>query len=551
MTATTVTRTPPSGTRTPGTGALTGTGTLIRFILRRDRVRIPVWLAVLTLVQVGGAASYPGLYPTAEDRQNQAQIMESTPAMKAMSGPGHGLEDYTFGAMMSNEYLGFMLVFVALMSVFMVVRHTRTEEETGRAELVRASVVGRHAHLTAAVLAATGTSIALGLLIAVGHAGLGIESIDWPGSLVFGAAYAMVGIVFVGVAAVTAQLFEYGRAASGLAGALIGVAYAVRAIGDVAGNGLSWLSPIGWAQAAAPYVSNRWWPLGLGLAVGAALILVAFAVAARRDVGSGLRAERAGAPAASRLLATPQGFAWRLQRSSVLWWTIAMFVFGFSYGSAVDVIDDYADNEFIQDVVAGIGGATLTESWLSMVISLLAIVCTIFAIIAALRPRREETSGRAEAVLATAVSRTRWAGTHLAIALGGGTALLAVTGAGLGLGAAITSGDASYTGQVVGAALAYAPALWVTAALAVAVFGLIPRAIGLAWGLLVYAIFVVYLGGLLNLPDWLLNLSPYTHIPRQPAADFAAVPLVILTVLAALLVAAGLGGLRRRDLEAT
>jgi ABC-2 type transport system permease protein len=552
VTTTTATRAPaPIGRAAAGGGTLAGTGTLIRFILRRDRIRIPAWLAAITLVQVSGAASYPGLYPTEADRQNQAAIVGDNPAMKAMTGPGHGLGDYTYGAMMTNEYLGFMVIFVALMSVLMLVRHTRTEEETGRAELVRASVVGRYAHIAAALVAVAITNVALGLLLALGMGSLGIEGIDWPGSFMYGAAYTAVGLVFTGIAAVTTQVTEHARTAAGMAGALIGVAYVLRAIGDVGDSTLSWLSPIGWAQASAPYVDNNGWPLGLALAVTVALVVAAFMLSGRRDIGAGLRAERTGAATASAFLGTPQGFAWRLQRSGVIWWGIAMFLFGLSYGSAVNVIEDYANNRIVQEIVQNIGGATLTESWLSMVISLLALVCTIFAIIAARRPRREETSGRAEAVLATALSRTRWVATHVVIAMVGGVGLLLLAGAGLGLGAAAGAGDPSYFWEVLGATLAYAPALWLTAGLAVTVFGIVPRAIGLAWALLVYAIFIVYFGGLLELPDWMLNLSPYTHIPRMPADDFTAVPLVTLTALAAALVAAGVAGFRRRDLEAT
>ena len=549
MTTATTTRAPaPTGPAGRG-GTLVGTRALIWFNLRRDRIRMPVWIAVLWLVQVTGPSTYTQQLPTAADRANNASVMADNPAMKVMTGPGHGLDNYTYGAMMSNEYLGFMLIFVALMSVLMVVRHTRAEEETGRAELVRSSVVGRHAHLAAALVTAAIANIVLGLLIAIGMASTGVESIDWPGSLVFGAAYTVVGLVFAGVAAITAQISGYGRAASGMAGALIGVAYGVRGIGDAGENGLSWASPIGWAQAAAPYVDNTWWPLGLALVVAVALAAAAFPLSARRDVGAGLRPERRGAATASPLLGTPQGFAWRLQRSGVIWWGIAMFVGGLAYGSAFSAIEDYQDNEFIQRMIEDIGGASLTESFMSIIIVVLAIVCTIFAIIAVLRPRREETSGRAESVLATALSRTRWAATHVVIAMAGGVALLLVSGAGLGVGAAASTGDAGYIGQALGATLAYAPALWLTAGLAVTVFGLTPRVIGLAWAVLVYGGFVTYFGGLLDLPGWMLDLSPFQHIPRMPADDFTAVPLLILTMIAAALIAVGLTGFRRRDVE--
>jgi ABC-2 type transport system permease protein len=534
-----------------GGGILTGTGTLLRLNLRRDRIRIPVWVGALGLVQVSAPATYAGLYPTAEDRMAQAAVVGDNPAMKAMTGPGHGIDDYTYGAMIANEYLSFMLIFVALMSVLIVVRHTRTEEEAGRAELVRANVVGRRAHLAAAMLTAAVANVALGVVVALGMGTSGVESVDWPGSVIFGAAYAVTGLVFAGVAAVTAQVSAFGRAAAGMAGALIGVAYALRAIGDMAGGTLSWLSPIGWAQATAAYVDDNWWPVLLALAAAAVAVATAYALSDRRDLGAGMRAERTGAATGSARLGTPRGFAWRLHRSSVAWWGVAMLLFGMTYGSAVDVMEDYADNEVIQDMLASVGGATLIESWLSVVIALLAIACTIFSVIAALRPRREETSGRAEAVLATGVSRTRWVATHVTIAMIGGTGMLLLTGVGLGLTAAAGSGDAGLFWEIVGAALAYAPALWLTAGLAVTVFGLMPRAIGLAWALLAYAVLIVYLGGLLQLPGWMLDLSPYTHVPRLPADEFTAPPLVILTALAAVLVAAGLFGFRRRDLQTT
>ncbi len=536
----------------PGTtGPLTGTGTLLRLIARRERVRIPVWIAALTLVQVAGAGAYPGLYPEAADRQAQAVIFESNPAMKAMAGPGHGIDDYTFGAMMTNEYLGFMVVLAALMSVFMVVRHTRAEEEEGRAELVRANVIGHGAALSAALVAAVVANLVLGGLIAAGMASLGIETIDWPGSLLYGAAYAAVGIVFAAIAAVTTQVTQYARAASGMAGALIGVAYLVRAIGDVMDNGLSWLSPIGWAQATAAYVDNNWWPIALSLAAAAALGALAFWLAGRRDLGAGLRPERTGPRSASASLGTPFGLAWRLQRSAFLWWTFAMFIFGSAYGSALDVIEDYSDNEVLAEMLASLGGSSLTESYMSMIIALLSIVVSIFAVSSALRPRREETAGRAEGVLATHVSRTQWYAAHLAIALIGSVVVLLVTGLGLGLAALGTTGDTELFTKALPAILSYAPAVWVMVGVAVVLVGWAPRATLVAWLLIVFAFFVVYMGALLGLPDWLISLSPFSHLPAMPVESFDLTPVAILTALAAVLVTVGLTGFRRRDLEAT
>src|SRR5690606_25038713 len=105
--------------------------------------------------------------------------------------------------MLSHQMLGFMVIMVGIMSVLMVARHTRTEEETGRAELVRAAVVGRHAHLAAALLLTVAVNIALALLLTLTLGGLGLHGVTWGGSLLYGAAHAAVGITFAGAAAVT------------------------------------------------------------------------------------------------------------------------------------------------------------------------------------------------------------------------------------------------------------------------------------------------------------------------------------------------------------
>ncbi len=103
--------------------------------------------------------------------------------------------------------------------------------------------------------------------------------------------------------------------------------------------------------------------------------------------------------------------------------------------------------------------------------------------------------------------------------------------------------------RLVGAALAYAPALWVTVGVAAVLFGWFPRASAAAWIVPVYAFVVGYLGQILQFPGWMNNLSPFGHVPRLPAADLDWTPLLVLTLVAAGLVWLGLAGLRRRDLE--
>ncbi|MFI2286490.1 ABC transporter permease [Streptomyces niveus] len=532
-----------------GSGAFAGTGTLIRFGLRRDRVRIPVWILALSLGTLATAGEFTTLYSTAKERATAVSSMDS-PAALAMTGPRHYLDDYNIGAMMGHQLLGFMAVLVGLMSVLIVTRHTRNEEETGRAELVRSTVVGHHAHLASALVVATVANLALAALLTLSVLSTGVEGIGTGEALLYGLAHAAVGLVFAGVAAVTVQITAHTRGASGMALAVIGVAYVLRASGDVGNDALSWLSPIGWAQRTYVFVDNRWWPLLLCLALAALTAAAGFVLSTRRDVGAGLRSARLGRRTASDALTRPIGFALRLHRATLLGFAAGLFVVGVMYGSILgEAADMMKDIEQVQEALAKIGGASVAESFASMVMVVVAVVAAVYVVMATLRPRAEESAGRAEPLLATGLSRDRWVGSHVAVALAGGTALLLVAGLGFGLAGAASVGDGGLVLRLVGAALAYAPGLWVTVGVAVALFGWYPRAGAAAWIVPVYAFLVGYLGSILQFPDWMNDLSPFGHVPKLPAADMSWPPLLVLTAVAAGLIWLGLAGFRRRDLE--
>ncbi len=535
--------------------ALAGTRSLVRFILRRDRIRLAVWIGGIGVSVVTFAASLPQYYQTAAQRQARAQLMEN-PGLRAIAGPGFGLDDYTFGAMIAQEFLTWTAIFVALMSFLLIVRYTRAEEETGRAELVRSAVVGRHAHSVAPLIVVAGANLALGALIAIGLGSLEMEGVTWNGSWLFGAALASIGIVFAAVASVTAQVNEHARGAGGLAGAVFAAAYLVRAAGDmreIGGGALSWLSPIGWAHQTRVYVDDRWWPLLPSVALAAVLVWVALRLSTRRDFGAGLVQPRTGAADGSSLLSTSLGLAWRLHRASVLWWSAAIFLFGLGYGALAGEVDRYvADlSETIQDWLEGIGGETILDSWLAVLALMVAVTVSVFAVLAMLRSKSEEGAGRAEPVLATSVSRFGWVGSHLTIAFGGSALLLLLAGLGLGATAAVALSDASVLPRMVGATLAYAPAVWVTVGLGVALYGLLPRAALMVWIVIAYAGLIGMFADLFGLPGWTVDLSPFGHIPLLPAVGMRWTPVLVLTAIAAGLTVVGLSGFRRRDLATT
>jgi ABC-2 type transport system permease protein len=283
--------------------------------------------------------------------------------------------------------------------------------------------------------------------------------------------------------------------------------------------------------------------------VTAVLVAAAGALAAGRDLGAGLIAARPGRPAASRSLGRPLGLAFRLQRGALLGWAIGVLVGGIAYGWIGPTVDTFVgQNKALAELLAGAGGGTLTDSFFAASFRLMALVATGFAIQSALQLRGEETSMHAESVLATPVSRLRWAASHLTIAFAGSVVLLAVAGLATGLTYGVAGGNMNNVPRLVGAALVYAPPMWLMVGLTIALIGFAPRLISASWAILAACIIVGFLGAVLHLPSWLENLSPFERVPQLPAASFSPLPLVVISAIAAVLSLAGLGGLGRRDI---
>jgi polyether ionophore transport system permease protein len=527
---------------------LTGTSKLVRLILRRDRLIMPVWIVFLALVLMSFPSSLREVFPTAAERRQYADNAGFVALYGRLSGTSLG-EFVTWRA-------GFIPVLVGLISLLTVIRHTRVDEETGRRELLGSTVVGRHASLAAALSATFGANLVLAALVA-----LGMISQDLPaaGSVALGLEFAAAGWLFAGVGAVAAQLTTSAAGARGIAVTVLGAAYVLRVGGDLSGRAggafswLSWVSPIGLVHEIQPYGDERWWVLALAAGLTMVLAAAAIALSAVRDVGAGLVPTRSGPATAALSLRSPLALAWRLHRSLLAAWTAGFAALGVVFGGVAEGIGDMGqDNKNLQDIFTRIGGrGALIDSFLASAMALLGLIAAAYAVQATLKLQAEESSGRAEPVLATAVGRLQWAGSHLAFSVLGPTTALAAAGLTTGLTHGLNTGDlGGELPRVLGAAIVQLPAVWALAGLAVALFGLAPRLAPAAWGVLAVYLVLLTVGASLQLDHWLLDLSPFTHIPKAPGLDVSATPLVWLAAIAVVLTAAGLTGLQRRDIPA-
>ncbi|MGW2831225.1 ABC transporter permease [Streptomyces sp. NPDC001286] len=518
--------------------SLVGTRILLRFNLRRDRLMIPVWVAVNTLMVLSMPNTLRTLYGTPAERADLIHQVATNASFRALIGP---VFDDSVGALTAWRVGVYAALLAAITSLLVVVRHTRDEEESGRQELVSSGAVGRRASLTAALLAAAVANAVLALLVVAGMAGQGAV-----GALAFGLGLAAVGMVFATAAAIVAQLTESARLARGLTAGVLGTAFVLRAAGDSAttdGSSVwTWLSPLGWLENLRAYAGERWWVLLLFAAAIALQAAVAYGLAGRRDIGMSFLPTRPG-PSVGRL-GTAGALAWRLQRGSVLGWSLAFFVVGVVYGGLTDgVADIVGDNENARRIFERMGGqSALTNAFLAAMVGMMGLVAALYIVGSVLRLYGEETSGRAEPVLANPVGRLRWATGHLVIAFGGSVLLMLVAGLGF------VVGYGKEAGPILGACLVQLPAVWVIGGLAVLLYGVLPRAATAAWGVAGAVLLIGWVGPALDAPQAVLDLSPFGHLPKLPGGGMEWGPVLVLLVLAVALVATGLTGLRRRDL---
>ncbi|WP_328400089.1 ABC transporter permease [Nocardia sp. NBC_00403] len=528
-----------------GSADFAGTAELLRLYLRRDRIVLPLWVLAFGMLPAFYVASTKSVYDTQAELDNYAKSITESPALVAMYGPVFSTELGSIALWKAGPYFAI----IAIATILTVIRHTRVEEETGRAELVGATSIGRYAGLTAAILMTAAGCLVAGILCT-----LLLTANDLPaaGSLAFGSALAASGLAWAGVAAVAAQVSTGARIARGVAFGALGSAFALRAVGD-AGNGvLSWFSPLGWCIQMRPYADERWWVLIPLAAVAVLTTAAAYVLLSRRDTGSGLLAERPGPPVAAPTLSGPTGLAWRLQRGSLLAWSVGFLLYGMLMGGALDSVGKMLDNsQQIRDMLARVGGTdVLQNSFITFAIAMLAVAAAAYSISAVLRLHEEESSQRAEATLAGSVGRVRYAVSHIGLALLGPVVVLMIAGAAIGIVYGAMDGDlAAKLGDTLGAAAVQLPAVWVVTGIAVAIYGIVPRFTPVAWGVLSVMMVIFFLGSLDGLPQWLVDLVPFVHPPKLPGAAFHAAPVLWLLGIAAMLLTVGIAAFRRRDLR--
>lgn len=529
---------------------LTGTMSLVATALRRDRVFLLVWIGCVAAILVGMAPLMEHLVFAKEDPSSFVPLLDN-PALRALSGPVYGAENYTVALV----YLGKMYLYGSLAAgifgMLLMARLTRLEEEQGRLELVRSLPVGRYAPLAAAGITSLLVHIILALLIALGLGMVRTPGMTWSGCLLFGGSIASVGLAYSAVTALFAQVVSSYRSVIGAGIVWIFAGFLLRAAGDaiLSYEWLAWLSPIGSVLRTECFVRNLWFPVLRILGEAGIAFALAFALTARRDLGEGYLAERGGRKEGSASLSSPIGLLWRLQRGMIVGWICGMCLLGAMYGLIFNELERFIErNAMIQAMLAMTGANTFSDQYVSLLLGILALFVTLPCLMLVARFAGEERRGLLDHILAGSVSRNEALISYLVPVLLFSVLLSGASMTGLWAGSLASIGSPLDLPTLLLAFFRYLPAVWVLIALMLLAVASRKSRTGFVYAYFALCFVFAYLETMNNFPRWLVELTPYGHIPKYPIEAWDLATTGILLAIASTLGVLGFLRFRTRNL---
>ncbi len=519
---------------------------LLKFAIKRDRIRALIWL-----VGVGGmillfTMMFRNLLPTTEDIVTMTIAQSSSPATRIFLAPASGV---SLGGFTMLRVSTTIITFFGLFGFLTAIRHTRQSEELGRLELLGSTAVGRYSTVTSVLVFMAILNLLLTLITFGIFRGSGLPT---EGSLLAAISFGLFGMLFALVGAITAQLAGTSRGASGLAGMIMAVTFLIsgtaNALGEfhpdtltVESQWYTYLSPYGWYQQIHAFHDNQWIFLLLYAAAILVLLPIPYLLLQRRDLGAGILPSKKGRTEASPFLRSPLGLAWRLHRKLMLIWIIISLSLGALFGAISD--------EFSEALGALEQAEALfsEEMMLLSIISILGSLMVIYVIQALLILAGEESSGGVESVLSASVSRRTWLGGHLLMTILGSFLILLAIGLATGLAA---PQETFTVGMLLETSLLLFPAFLAVSGISLFAYSLSHKLFpAVPWAMLIIGLgFGPFFGPAMDLPQFLQNLSPFTHVPYL-FEDLEGIGYWIFAVLGVVTLILGTLRIRTRPLD--
>jgi ABC-2 type transport system permease protein len=526
---------------------VSATSAMVRRALADSRTRNLSYAAFFGLVAYANVVGYRSTYPTVRSRLDFAHAFGGNASLRLFYGRPYDL--LSVGGYSAWRIGGLMSIFAAVWGVLAAVRALKTEEDSGRQELVLAAPIARRAPYVAAL---TASALGVALLWLTVFLGLLGASLPAGESAYLALATVAVAPVFVGVGALASQLAPTRRQAIELSSAVLAVALLLRVVADTA-SGLEWLrwaTPLGWAEELRPFTGAQPLVLLLPLAASGALLALAGGLASRRDVGSGLLASSDDAPPRLRLLSSPTALALREERGSLAAWLFGAGLYAVIVGAISTSVSSAGISNNLQRQLQKVAAVSITTpaGYIGLSFLFFILLVSLFACAQLTAARHEESQERLETLLSLPIARRRWLAGRLGLAAGGAVVIALACGVLAWAGAASQNAHISLA-SMLEAGVNCLPVALLFLGVAALAFALIPRATtGLAYGLVAVAFVWQLLGGVLGAPKWLLELTPFQHVGFVPAQAFRVTDAVVMLALAAAAGAAALWAFGRRDL---
>lgn len=534
---------------------------MIRFILRRDRVYLTLWILGLVSLATFFVPMMPDVLGDEQSRLILIEMMKN-PAMIAIMGLPY---DEGNGPLFSLFMMVWTALAIAIFNIFFIVRHTRKDEEEGRREIISSLPLGRNAGLAAALIVVFIANLIIGLLTAVIIPAFNVSGIDAEGAAVFAAAIAVCGLFFAALSSLFVQVFNSSRSTTIAAFLALGAFYLLRAAGDMESDYeiLALVSPLGIIERTEAWYSNDLWPIFVLLALSLALMAIAYVLSSIRDIDTGILPQKTGSAHASATLRGEWSLAWRLTRGICIGWFFVMFFLGLTYGSIFNEMASFMDNNDVYSAMitgGAVAKAELMASFTSYLEMLMAVIAAIPVCMVVLKLWSEEKKGHLEQVLAKSVDRSYLMSGFVLIALALAVLLLLATPIGMYSAAALVMDSPPELSMMVKASLNYLPALLIFISLATLFVGAFPRFSPALWVYLGFCALVSYIGNIIDsslaehsLFDFLeslFKLSPFNLLPAWPIDEVSWTLSLVLIGAALLLSILGFIGYRKRDIEA-
>jgi ABC-2 type transport system permease protein len=510
---------------------------------------MPAWIIGVTMFCAGFVPAMPSIAGSSDEMGILGELMKN-PAMVAMCGLIYGSE-VTLSIIYSQMMMVWSALVVAVMNILIVIRHTRTDEDEGRLEVIRALPTGRLANLGAVSVLMVYINVVVFLACGFFMGVFNVESFTVRGCLLYSAALATCGLFFAALTMVIVQIAHSSREAMGISTGLLGFFYILRAYGDVSSETLAVISPLGLIQRTYCFYEDRLMPVVILVSLSLVLMGLGFALSSLRDLGQGLLPNLGRARAhAPRTLSGEWGLTWRLTRSTILAWSATVFISAAAYGSVMGEMEDFVMSNPLYQQMMGIGAneKDITGPVVTMLVLIMGIIGTIPVLTTVFKLRSEEVQGRLDYVLGKSVSRWRLFIGYAGLAVIVSAVMLVLTAAGFWVVIQSVMTEPVSTPLIAKVAFNYFPALFAFGGLGLFLVGYAKKYTWVGWTYLVVSFLMTYMGSMMGLPRWAERLTPFGLLQRWPSEPFSWWPWIGLMVAGIVLGVLGALGFRRRDI---